>query len=295
MSDETGSVFDDIEDDTMEIFGASAADRENQEAAASSSPPPSDPEAPEPQPVPGAPPVEPEPAQEIPDPAEADPEPVAAKPTEPAPAPVATDPAAVSTPAPAAPAAVASPPAPTQEEIQAEAKRQSEYWAQQYALSADEAEAVVTDLPTVLPSLAARLHQSIREDVRRQVLGELPQLIARVTDGRMRETEARTQFYSRWPQLSEHSDAVLRTGQLFRAANPNASAAEATEAIGKIVCMSLGLQVGGGQQPAPAATVQRQAPFRPAGASGVPNPHPPVPSDNPWAQMADELAADNTM
>lgn len=292
MADE-GSVFDEVDDgDLDDLFGALDADREKLSDEAVSVAPPSDAPAAALDDEPGAPP-EPAPAP-APEPAPAPapaPEPVAAAPVQAVPEPTPAV-APASTPAPAAPEATPSPPAPSQEEIAAAMAQQQEYWTKQYALSEEEASAVVTDLPTVLPALAAKLHQTIREDIRRQMQMELPHMISRVTEGRLRETEAKQQFYSRWPQLANHSDAVIRTGQLFRAANPNATAAEATEAIGKIVCMSLGLQMGAGQQQQPPAPAQRPDAFRPAGAGGTPNPHAAAPPSNPWEAMAAELADD---
>jgi len=295
------TAFDEIEDqDLDELFGALSAGRDTQNLEDPPSTPPSESPDPDLAPPSGAPPVQPAaapaPATPVSEPP-VEPAPVAAAPTpapEPTPAPVqaqtpepAPAPTPVQTPAPAAPAPVQ--PQPTEAELKAEAERQFSALTQQYSLSEDEASAVVTDLPSVLPQLAAKLHQQILADVRMRLMAEMPQVVTQVTEGRIRESEARSKFFTRWPQLTGHEEAVMRTGQMFRAANPNASADEAVEYIGRIVTMSLGLQ-GGTTQPAQPAA--RPAPHRPAGAPGVPNPNPVAPPTNEWAAMADELAAD---
>lgn len=182
-------------------------------------------------------------------------------------------------PPPAAPPASAEPaastpvptPPPVQSPVAEMVENQLQELAKMYTLSEEDAKALLTEPEVVLPKLAANLHKQVLSAVQQAIYSQIPQLIDTVTQARQREYEAQNAFYSRWPQLRQHSDAVLRVAQLYRAANPTASSTEAIEQIGRIVSLSLGLQ-----SPEPEPT-KAPATYRPAGAQTASAPVPPKP------------------
>lgn len=219
----------------------------------------------------------------------------------PAVAPIAQPPAAAPAPAvlPAAPVAPAETPeqkvAREQAERTATEKQEKEALdalVKEYNLPEDAVAKLSTEPEQVLPWLAAKVHQNVQTSVvnavTRLLSERLPAMIQQSQTLMTTEAKSRETFYGRWPQLKDHEATIIKAGKMFRELNPNASPQVALEAVGKLVCDSLGIPVTAvGAPPAvPAASA-----FRPAGAGSAPGGAPPA-SDNVFTSMAEELLAD---
>lgn len=262
--------------------------------------PPVAPTPPAPIPAPVAPAQPPAAAAPAPAPAPAAPAapvvpaaPAAAAPaTAPAPAPA---PAAPPAPVPAAPAETAEQQAARQkaerEATEKAAKEQFDSLVSSYALPEDLATKLQTEPEKVLPWLAAKVHESVVNRVTELMHGQLPSMIKTMQGVERAEAEAKKAFYDRWPALAAHEETVKRAGMMFRQLNPSAPPDKAIEAIGKMVCESLGLPIAGvpGAQP-PAPPVASPAPYRPTGGGGAPAGAPP--QDNLFTQLAEEMLQD---
>ena len=242
-------------------------------------------------------------------------------PTTPPAQPAATPPASVSTPAaqPATPPAAqpaaqpqAKPveqppaqPAKTQEQIEQEARAAAEKFEQDlvqyYALPADLAKKFETEPEAVLPQLAAKVHMAVVNEVTARMNVQLPQYIAHFGTQQRKEQEAHDAFYTRWPGLTDYKEQVLKTGAMFRQLNPNATAQEALENVGKMVYAALGMPVpdaapqsgqpgqpASGQPAQPAPTGAPRVPFVPATPGGAGRQPGPAPG-NVFENMAEEF------
>lgn len=222
--------------------------------------------------------------------------PAVATPAEPAKPAVAAEPAATSE---AKPAPVA---AKTPEQIETErvavetaAKAEDERLftglVEYYKLPEDMQLKLSTEPENVLPFMAARLHQTMAKALQAMIRTEMPQYIRHVTSVDAMETQAETAFNTRWPLLKDKKAAVMEVGMMFRKVNPNATAQEAIERIGKTVMDALGLQeapaAAAGGTGAPAGTPAAKPIFQPAGASGSRGAS--APDTNEFSQMAQEF------
>lgn len=148
-----------------------------------------------------------------------------------------------------------------------------------YAIDAETAQRLQTEPENVLPQLAARVHLEVLDTIMAQLPNRMQSILSHINTYEAREREASDVFFTAYPDLKEHKDAVLRVGQMYRAANPTATKEQAVKAIGDFVRTSLGLS-------APAPVVQQAPPiqpFTPAGGSG--NGAPPA-EVNPWMELA---------
>jgi hypothetical protein len=146
-----------------------------------------------------------------------------------------------------------------------------------------------TEPENVLPFLAAKLHQTIAANLTSTINRILPQTIQQVQAVNQAEVQAKNAFYSRWSNLVGKEEAVLQVGALFRRLNPNATAEEAIEMIGKTTCQTLGIPFESSST-APAATPVAPKPvFTPAGGGGGARSVTAPASDNLFTQLAEEL------
>jgi hypothetical protein len=223
--------------------------------------PSEEPSVPEPQPIVGTKPEEPKAPEVIP-------------------AQAATEP-----PAPVKPAEPSVPEAstPTAPPVDYAALRAQQIQAleKSYALPAEQATQLLTEPELVLPKLAAHLHQAVTEQVLAQIQTMLPQAVTTITAAQVRESEAKTEFYSAWPELRGYESQVLAAGNMFRQINPTATKEVAVQAIGQLAMQALGLQRAAPSASPPPPTPK---PFQPAGvgASGV---RPPQPQPTVWDEM----------
>jgi hypothetical protein len=134
---------------------------------------------------------------------------------------------------------------------------------QYYGMDAETAMRLQTEPELVLPQLAAKVHLEVLDAVMQQLPYRVGEMVTQIQEATKRETEAHDTFFSAYPDLKGYKDAVLRVGQMYRAANPTANREQAVKAIGDFVRTSLGLVA-----PAPAAPRAPANPFVPAQGSG---------------------------
>ncbi len=169
-----------------------------------------------------------------------------------------------------------------------------------YAISQDDALALATAPETVLPRLAANVHQRVMHEVAQQLqqmMTMVPQMLEARVAQQTAETEAKQVFYSAWPGLAAHHDRVVQNAALIRQANPQATKEQVIEMTGMMTAIALGLDPAaakqGGQRTAPPAPRQAPAapmavpPHRPA-APGASVSSPPLQQQNVFASFADE-------
>lgn len=207
----------------------------------------------------------------------------------------------VSPPAPAAveppaPAVVQAPPVPVASTTPvpqvdfADLRRQ--YVSQlesQYAIPAEQATQLLTEPEVVLPKLAAQVHAAVVEQVMAQFQHMLPAEVVKITEGQIRESEAKSAFYLAWPELAPYEEQVIAAGKMFRQINPTATKEQAIQAIGQLAMQALGLQRA---QPA-AVAPQAPAPapsFRPAGVTPA---RKPAPAMDPFQQALADMISDD--
>jgi hypothetical protein len=155
-----------------------------------------------------------------------------------------------------------------------------------YAIPADLATQLLTEPEIVLPKLAAQVHMAAVEQTLAQMRMLLPQTIESVTAAQVRESQAKTEFYSSWPELQGHEQQVLAAGHMFRQINPTATKEQAIQAIGQLTMQALGMQRQAPTAPTPG--IQQAKPFQPAGAAAA-APPPQRPQPTVW----DDMTVDN--
>lgn len=162
-----------------------------------------------------------------------------------------------------------------------------------YKIPEDQAAKLPTEPENVLPFLAARLHQTVVQNVQQMLDQVLPQHISTYMKVTEAEASAKKAFYDVWPELKPYEQQVLQAGQLYRQLNPTVSAQDFIKAVGNLVSSSLGIAVaaplpaaGGTPAPAPAASMPISPGYQPTGGAG--GARGPAPEENVFTQLAME-------
>lgn len=165
--------------------------------------------------------------------------------------------------------------------------------AQRYALSEEDARALITEPEKILPKLAAQVHLDVVDSVIGAVMAQIPQIMQTVQKTQAVSQEAESEFFKAWPQLndSKYRQAVYSAVATYRALNPKAPRSEVIRAAGLNTMISLRL-------PLPQELMQFEAPpasagFRPAvpGAGVTPTPQPGA--SNPFVALSEEFLHDD--
>jgi hypothetical protein len=217
-------------------------------------------------------PVEGEPGEGAPQP-----QPPAAQPPAGQPAPTtAAKPAVPGQQPPAAPAApAADAPQPPRSPLEAAIEgfrtnhKAMSDWASGnlFALSKEDAEGLESDAVTIIPILMGRVYSQAIQATTNLIKNFVPQMISEgvaTTQARSaKASEALQEFYASHPHLNpqQHGAAVDKWARAFRAANPQASRADAIKFVGNAVSAELGIQPGAA---GPNGATRRAAPFAPA-------------------------------
>lgn len=239
----------------------------------------------EPAAAPASPPV----AEPATPPAAAQPAAPAVQPTQPV-APAEPPPVAATPPTPPA-SAPAMPPAQTLDQLRAVEQTRL---AGVYQLTQDEARQFAVEPEKTLPALAARLHTNILEAVFAGINQVLPQIIEHQTGTMRVRQEAETKFFGMFPGLKDHREKVQEALMFARRQNPQGSTEQVMRAAGVQLLINLGLPLPAdafGAAPATPPAAAPATPFTPAGA-GAPRGGGPALPDNPYTQLANEIAAD---
>ena len=216
-------------------------------------------------------------------------------------APAAGQPPSVDTPVPPTVSPPATPPLPEAPATPTapvdygawRTQKESELESTLYAVSDDDAAALLTEPEKVLPKMAARLHMEVLENAMRAVQAMVPTMIEQVQRSSEVNTRAKSLFTSVNPDLADprYEPAIMQLGQTFRKVNPTADAETAAKAIGALVRSALNIpapqaNVGGVAQ-TPPAIAPAPVPFTPARGGGGASI--PAGTSNPFAQMAEEF------
>lgn len=194
---------------------------------------------------------------------------------------------------------MAQPQAPqkTQAEVEAEAAASYAQYELQltthYKIPDDLAAKLETEPEVVLPTLAARMHIAVVNEVMARVQRDMPAAFHQMQTYNTREEAAKNEFYGRWPELKGHETEVFKAGAIYRQLNPSASKEQALEGVGQMCKVALGMALapapGAIESPAPIVRTAPAAPaFRPAspgGSGGAPAPK----ETNPFTNMADDF------
>jgi hypothetical protein len=204
---------------------------------------------------------------------------------------------------PDAPAQAAQ--APQAQEAQQQVATERAAWVsqleKQYALSDEDAQAIIDNPGESLPKHMANLHALVAEQAVNTVLARMPDFVTKLVENTARTKGAERAFFEAWPQLKDpkYQQTVTSLGQMYRGQNPQAKLEDFIKTVGvqAVTVLGLPLQPPGAppstQQTAQAvATPQAlQTAFRPAGASAAAAGGPisaPAPEDSFWADLASE-------
>jgi hypothetical protein len=140
------------------------------------------------------------------------------------------------------------------------------------------------------PRLAAKLHLEAQLAAVQQITRVLPTMLRHITE---QQTQAKTfedQFFQRWPALSEQYQYVTQVTQMYRAANPAATAKDVIENVGLHAMLSLKLPIPAPPgQIAPVASVAPVVPFSPIASQAAPTIiAAPAQPQNEFALLAEE-------
>jgi len=140
----------------------------------------------------------------------------------------------------------------TDEQLQAQEsqlKQLRETWvtdlAQNYQLSEQDKEAMLTEPEKVLPNLAARIVADAVDmavnSTRGMLVQAMPGLVQHQLQARDASTSGEKKFFDAWPELTEHREVVERTLSLYRQVNPKATLEEAVKVVGPQAWVAAGL------------------------------------------------------
>lgn len=163
-----------------------------------------------------------------------------------------------------------------------------------YSMTQEDAIALATTPESVLPKLAANVHENVMREVTRHlqhVMQAVPQVMEARIAQQTAETEAKQVFFNAWPGLESHYQTVVQNAALVRQANPQATREQLIEMAGTMTAMSLGLDPTAlrarQQQQAPRTVAPARTPMRPAAVGSSPNAAPQAPT-NPFEAFAEE-------
>lgn len=168
---------------------------------------------------------------------------------------------------PATPPAAAVVPAKTPEQEKAEYDKIVGDLQKAYAISDDDAEAIMSDPGTVIPKLMTNMHIKIMSTAANMMQSMLPQLVEQAISRNNATESLEKKFTSRWPDLNKKTDlqAVYQAVQTVRALNPTIAVDDLIEEVGPIAYALLKRQA-----PA-AAPAQQQVPaVKPKSKPAVP-------------------------
>lgn len=162
-----------------------------------------------------------------------------------------------------------------------------------YALSKEDADAMISEPETVLPKLASRMYMDIFESVLNAVQTTLPQAISHISQREQAMQRDENDFYDKWPMLRDekYKQQVLRIGQMYRQMNPTASKEQFIQDVGLQSAIALRLPLPGYAAPQPGPA--QPAPYQPPRAGAVAPAAPNATPTNQFAALAEEWESEN--
>lgn len=174
------------------------------------------------------------------------------------------DPVVVEAPAPVAQ---------TQEQAEAEYKATIGELEKVYAISDEDADAILTDPKTVLPRLQAQAHVMMVKTMTNMMVNMMPMLLEQTTKEQTTKAKALSEFATAWPELADKAvePTVIQAVVAVRKQFPNLAGKELFAKVGPVAYALLGKAMPSQEKP-PVEVVKKAkpTPFTPAKATGAP-------------------------
>jgi len=170
---------------------------------------------------------------------------------------------------------------------------------QQFQLTEDEADDLVSDPNSVLPKMMAKVYLDLFTSVMQGMQQQLPNMITNVVKSEEQVVARKTAFYDAWPQLNkaEHLETIRRVGATYAQMNPKATQEDFIKEVGAQAWVALRLplnellqhtQAAPVVEPVIPVTTGNRTPAGPGSAS-VKNTQPTPKQKNEFEILADEL------
>lgn len=226
-------------------------------------------------------------------------------PTEPTPDP---SPAPVEEPTPevvklAVPEAVAAPKVPSPEERAEWRKGAIEKVTKHYEtqLEGDEMrDLLLTEPEKALPGILANAYMDMYDSLMGGVSQSMPAHVQNIIQTQKANQEQETAFFEKWPKLkeaysenAEKQGVIVRSIQLYRQANPQATVQQAIDEAGASAMVALRIPIGDVAGQPVIAETKGFAPAAPGGGAQVSLPQKPPKKLNEFEKLAEELLADD--
>jgi len=157
-----------------------------------------------------------------------------------------------------------------------------------YALSEEDADAVLESPEKVLPRLMAEMHLKILEQVAGVVKAQVPSLVDHTLQSATQQRTWEQEFFSRWPALQDFREEVVETRRALKSLHPDIDEQRLDQEVGAYVSLRHGLVQRGEASKPSTATSRRSTAHRPLGRGPGPTPTERKAPDNPYAEMAEE-------
>jgi len=161
-----------------------------------------------------------------------------------------------------------------------------------FALDEETVETLRIEPEKALPKLAAQVYFDAVTQAVTAVYQQLPAAIDAHMGTRQVSSESEVAFFDEWPALKgADQGAIVRIGQAYRQANPQASAEDFIRDVGASAHVALGLPLEPEVAEVETPAAEESQPFRPAGTS-----RPAAPASKPanaFTQLDEELFADD--
>jgi len=160
-----------------------------------------------------------------------------------------------------------------------------------YALTEEDANAIISEPEKVLPRFFSRLYVDIFENVVNSLYSQMPQMVSSVNERTAAQTKDETDFYDAWPALKDpkYGDFILRAGQMYRQLNPAASKEQFIQEVGAQAMFALRLPT---ESAPPAQEPPAAPPYTPPRSGPTPPPIGTKPPVNTYVEMAEEFLKD---
>jgi hypothetical protein len=139
-----------------------------------------------------------------------------------------------------------------------------------------------------IPKAMSRVYMDSISAAFQQFTQYLPRMVDQVMTARQVRESRENAFFSKWPDLKPHRDAVLRLGAAYRQSNPQATLDDFINEVGAQAMVALRINPQQQQQQQTPASKEPST-FKPATSSGTPTPPKPK-SSNPFEQLTQDFS-----
>lgn len=164
--------------------------------------------------------------------------------------------------------------------------------ANEYRLSDEDRNRLISAPDEVLPQLAARMHVGIATQLATQVAQAIPAMIQQHMDSHMKAQRAELEFFAKYPKLNrqEWKPIIAESLQMVKQMNPQAGRDEVIAKGAALAAFQINSRFGNSHQPQPPqpprGPVQPYVPVAPGG--GYSPPTNPNQQPNIWSDLASD-------